>query len=564
MPSKNELIDGFLQMVHQENRRLKPGESHFDWIVDELLGTSERVLQDFFSKIADHAYSNKLVDRHTSSNQTIWNVYTMLVAKHFAMNMRRDTKLLNMIKEMGQHRAFMADLLKHGTDDERPKYGKIRGEESSPTEICLEFIGPKNTTYSKFYNPIMQRLAQDFAPQDFVSRELEAETGRQLISPSLHYVAQKFELGKGQTVKYKTTCRDEKPELSDQFNVHIFEYKNTQYVSFTYPMMDAKPLSEQIQKPQELFETLLKWDVKKDPVGFYKNLAVLNRELYRILPIRLGSAALAEWIILSIAQAKDVDLGNVRTMEIPRDFMAFATRSSESYANWYLDNVFENVRNTVHDNFKNSIVRYVQTMRNELPADSPALMNLNAMYNEFKQLESSSISAYQELIQRLRNNHPVEHISCKIEHFFDEENYPKQWVPPEMSLDDPLLSAVKAQIDILRDERARFFKASKGLKAEKQAGLNLLLTLIPEYGLRGALVKVLEKYPDIEKGKGSRTKAVLDKLRDNLPPEEVTSRPSCTDYKVAVDGIKSQQQAPVGESAPDLELSSKASSSSGR
>jgi len=75
-----------------------------------------------------------------------------------------------------------------------------------------------------------------------------------------------------------------------------------------------------------------------------KKLGELSYHLYRMLPLRRGTASVVDWLIRSIAESKQVELGHRKFNDLPPDFMAFLTVKADKYADWFLNNAFVEIK----------------------------------------------------------------------------------------------------------------------------------------------------------------------------------------------------------------------------
>ncbi|WP_131781883.1 hypothetical protein [Legionella gresilensis] len=100
----------------------------------------------------------------------------------------------------------------------------------------------------------------------------------------------------------------------------------------------------QFQLLEPYFEACLNWNSKQKVEDFLINAGRISYSLARLQPVGRGNSAIVEWLIRSLAQAKNIELGAFNSAEgIAWDFKAFLTVDMENYAQWFATSAFTTV-----------------------------------------------------------------------------------------------------------------------------------------------------------------------------------------------------------------------------
>jgi len=92
---------------------------------------------------------------------------------------------------------------------------------------------------------------------------------------------------------------------------------------------------------QLLYDKLMAWKPENGIESFLCDSGKLAHFLANRLFARRGAAAMTEWLIRSVAECKEIELGKFKDNDIGWHWKALVTPNPDEYATWYQMNVFE-------------------------------------------------------------------------------------------------------------------------------------------------------------------------------------------------------------------------------
>jgi hypothetical protein len=244
---------------------------------------------------------------------------------------------MEIIRDLGKERHYIAIDLGHGSSSDRNQYGLLRGIETPATEICFEKIGKEKTAFSYMFDSISESTNK-LISDGFLQEKPIYQVDRDKVAVN---ILAAFD-------DYHTVLTTKNLPCSSE-DMCVMARKNKEsdkidMIAITYPAILQNSIENKIEKVQPLFEKLMELNPHDDINLFMRKLGELSYHLYRILPLRRGTASIVDWLIRGIAESKQLELGHRKTNDLPQDFQAFLTKSPDEYANWFAQNAFVAVK----------------------------------------------------------------------------------------------------------------------------------------------------------------------------------------------------------------------------
>ncbi len=335
-----------------EERVPKNENEEFLSVLEKKLYTLEKKkLAKFINNITSEMATDKIITAHHHTNQTKWNIYSYIIINDLANNLHKEKQnLMDIIKNLGSERHYIALDLEHNKPSVRNEYGLLRGIDTSKTEICYEKIQRENTPFSYLFLPISKYIDK-LIKNNFLERH-----GKNSIMEFINKDTVAVKTLEADLYNHTVYATENLPSSSEDICILVRKNKKneeTERIAITYPKIADNSIDQRIEKLQPLFENLMRDNPHDDLNSFMEKLGELSYHLYRMLPLRRGTAAVVDWLIRAIAESKQVELGHRKDNDLPPDFMAFLTVRTDQYANWFANNAFTEIK--LQKNLKYSV-----------------------------------------------------------------------------------------------------------------------------------------------------------------------------------------------------------------
>lgn len=243
----------------------------------------------------------------------------------------------DILTQLGQKRREIAQQLKHGEDDRRLHYGELRGEHFLSYEVFFE-----NKSDS-----VWARMApQVFATVDEMATKIGTH-GDKEEDGGILYMSEDESWG-GVKSGDETDIHISAPESSQEHyskslaNIQLFDQTETEprAIRITYANVNRYNQRGDFAIATEYLLSMLE-TTDGDIESFLDHAGKFCHLMANILPFKLGTAGITEWIIRAAAHSKGINLGPFNLDEgLSWDFKALLTPNRDVYAKWFVQNAF--------------------------------------------------------------------------------------------------------------------------------------------------------------------------------------------------------------------------------